>query len=77
MRTVRSLPYKGQVRIQDLVKGGAPGSEAKSCRCSEVESCEQSEQYAAGVQGLLKGLEALGFLMLKYAFSHILETCFL
>ena len=39
-----------QVRIQDLVKGG-PGSEAESCRHSEVESCEQSEQFAAGVQG--------------------------
>ena len=36
-------------------QGGAPASEAKSCRCSEVESCKQSEQSAAGVQGLLKG----------------------
>ena len=44
-----------QVRIQDLVKGGAPASEAESCRCSEVESCERSEQSAAGVQGPLKG----------------------
>ena len=44
-----------QVRIQDLVKGGAPGPEAESCRCSEAESSEQSEQFAAGVQGPLKG----------------------
>ena len=44
-----------QVRIQDLVKGGAPGAEAESCRRSEVESCERSEQFAAGVQGPLKG----------------------
>ena len=44
-----------QVRIQDLVKGGAPGSEAESCRHSEAESCERSEQIAAGVQGPLKG----------------------
>ena len=44
-----------QVRIQDLVKGGAPGSEAESCRHSEVESRERSEQIAAGVQGPLKG----------------------
>ena len=36
-------------------QGGAPGSEAESCRRSEVESREQSEQFAAGVQGLLKG----------------------
>ena len=34
---------------------GGPASEAKSCRCSEVESHEQSEQSVAGVQGLLKG----------------------
>ena len=44
-----------QVRIQDLVKGGAPGADAESCRCSEAESCERSEQFAAGVQGPLKG----------------------
>ena len=47
--------YEHQVRIQDLVKGGAPGAEAESCRRSEVESCEGSEQFAAGVQGPLKG----------------------
>ena len=48
-----------QVRIQDLVKGGAPASEAESCRHSEAESCEQSKHSAAGVQGPLKGF--LGF----------------
>ena len=36
-------------------QGGAPASEAESCRRSEVESCERSEHSAAGVQGLLKG----------------------
>ena len=40
-----------QVRIQDLVKGGAPGAEAESCRHSEAESCVRSKQFAAGVQG--------------------------
>ena len=44
-----------QVRIQDFVKGGAPASEAESCRRSEAESCERSEHSAAGVQGPLKG----------------------
>ena len=44
-----------QVRIQDLVKGGAPASAAECCRRSEAESRERSEQYAAGVQGPLKG----------------------
>ena len=34
---------------------GGPGAEAESCRCSEVESRERSEQFAAGVQGPLKG----------------------
>ena len=43
------------MRIQDLVKGGAPGSEAESCRHSEAESRERSEQIEAGVQGPLKG----------------------
>ena len=44
-----------QVRIQDLVKGGAPASAAESCRRSEAESRKRSEQYVAGVQGPLKG----------------------
>ena len=44
-----------QVRIQDLVKGGGPASEAESCRHSEAESRERSEHSAAGVQGPLKG----------------------
>ena len=41
-----------QVRIQDLVKGGAPPSEAESCRRSKA---ERSKHSAAGVQGPLKG----------------------
>ena len=44
-----------QVRIQDLVKGGAPASEAESCRHSEAALRERSEHSAAGVQGPLKG----------------------
>ena len=38
-----------------LGQGGAPGPEAESCWHSEAESHERSEQFAAGVQGLLKG----------------------
>ena len=41
-----------QVRIQDLVKGGATASEAESCPHGGAESCELS---AAGVQDPLKG----------------------
>ena len=40
-----------QVRIQDLVKGGAPASEAESCRRSEAESREWSEHSVAGGPG--------------------------
>ena len=54
-------------------QGGAPASAAESCRHSKAESRERSEQYAAGVQGPLKGPGSF----LKYAFSHILETLFL
>ena len=55
MDPTRSLIRKSQVRIQDLVKGGAPGAEAESCRRSEAELRQRSEQFAAGVQGPLKG----------------------
>ena len=36
-------------------QGGAPASEAKSCRRSEAELHERSKHSAAGVQGPLKG----------------------
>ena len=36
-------------------QGGAPASEAESCRCSEAESLEGSEHSVARVQGPLKG----------------------
>ena len=55
-----------QVQIQDLVKEGVPASEAGSCRRSEVSPYWPS-----------RALEAFGFLMVKYAFSYILETLFL
>ena len=41
-------------------------------------SCASEASYLwPGVQGLLKGPGSFWFLMLKYAFSHILETLFL
>ena len=52
-----------QVRIQDLVKGGAPASAAESCRRSEASNMRP------GSRARLRALEAFGFLMLKYAFS--------
>ena len=52
-------------------QGGAPASEAERCRCSEASNLRP------GSRARLRALEAFGFLMLKYAFSHILETLFL
>ena len=52
-------------------QGGAQGWEAESCRRSEVSS------LWPGSRAHLRALEAFGFLMLKYAFSHILETLLL
>ena len=37
-----------QVRIQDLVNGRVPSSEAESCRCSKVKLHERSEPLVAG-----------------------------
>ena len=58
------------MRILDLV-GGGPASEAESCRRSEANILRP------GSRARLRALEAFLFLMLKYAFSHILETLFL
>ena len=52
-------------------QGGAPASEAESCRRSKASILQP------GSRARLRALEAFGFLMLKYAFSHILETLFL
>ena len=67
---------KVQVRIQDFAKGRA-ASKGKSCQHREAKSHKQSKPCAAKVQAHFRALEAFGFLMLKYAFSHILETPFL
>ena len=47
-------------------QGGAPGSEAESCQRSEASNLQP------GSKARLRALEVFGFLMLKYAFSHIL-----
>ena len=64
--------------MQWAVSSGADlgsASETKSCWPSEVELHDQSKSSVGGV--LKWVLEAFGFLKLKYAFSHILETLFL
>ena len=68
--------YKSDID-PEFGQGGAPTSETESCQCSELESIERREQSVARDQDPLKVLEAFGFLMLKYAFSYILETLFL
>ena len=52
-------------------QGEAPGPQAESCWCSEASN------FQLGSRACLRALEAFGFLMLKYAFSNILETLFL
>ena len=42
------------------------------------QSCvSEASNLRPGSRARLRALEAFGFLMLKYAFSHILETLFL
>ena len=55
---------------QDFVGGGGAASEAESCRHSEA------SYLWTGSRAHLRVLEVFGFLMLKYAFTHILETLF-
>ena len=58
-------------------QGGGPASEAESCRRSEAWRASEASILQPGSRARLRALEAFGFLMLKYAFSHILETLFL
>ena len=51
--------------------GGTPATETESCRHSEVSNLR------LGSRARLTALETFGFLMPKYAFSHILEALFL
>ena len=64
------------MQIQDLVKGGQllrlkVADIVKWSYASEVSNLQP------GSRAHLRALEAFGVLMLKYAFSHILETLFL
>ena len=61
-----------QVRIQDLVKGGP-----QLLRPKIADVAKRSRASILRPGSLKRALEAFGFLMLKYAFSHILETLFL
>ena len=67
-----------QVRIQDLVKGG--GAQLLRPKVADIVKRSRVSEASIlwpGSRAHLRALEAFGFLMLKYAFSHILETLFL
>ena len=62
------------MRIQHLVKGGEP----QLLRPKVADVAKRSRMSkASNLRPLKRALEAFGVLMLKYAFSHILETLFL
>ena len=66
-----------QVRIQDLVKGGPQLLRLKVADVAKRSHASEVSNLQPGSRARLRALEAFGFLMLKYAFSHILETLFL
>ena len=63
-----------QVQIQDLVKGGAQLLRPKVADIVKQSCMNEVSNLWLGSRA---ALEAFGFLMLKYAFSHILETLYL
>ena len=78
----KSTGYKSetvpiQVRIQDLVKGGPQVLRLKVADVVKCSRASEASNFRPGSRAHLRALEAFGFLMLKYAFSHILETLFL
>ena len=65
-----------QVQIQDLVKGGAQLLRPEITNVTKRSRASEASSYWPGSRALKQALEAFGFLMLKYAFSYILETLF-
>ena len=74
---LRSISKNDQVRIQDLVKGGPQLLRPKVADIAKRSRASEASILRPGSRARLRALEAFGFLMLKYAFSHILETLFL
>ena len=65
------------MRIQDSVKGEAQLLRPKVTDIAKQSRVSETSILRLGSRALLRALEAFGFLMFKYAFSHILETLFL
>ena len=75
---IESTNVGPQARIQDLVKGG--GAQLLRPKVADIAKWSRVSEASIlqpGSRAHLRALEAFGFLMLKYAFSHILETLFL
>ena len=66
-----------QVWIRDLVKGGPQVLRLKVAYIAKQSCVSKASNLWLGSRAHLRALEAFGFLMLKYAFSHILQTHFL
>ena len=65
-----------QVGIQDLVRGPQL-TRLKVADIVEQRYVSEVSYLQPGSRACLRALAAFGFLMLKYVFSHILETLFL
>ena len=65
------------MRIQDLVGGGPQPLRPKVADVAKLSRASEASILRPGSRACLRALEAFGFLMFKYAFSHILETLFL
>ena len=76
-RSILSMSGALQVRIQDLVKGDPQVLRPKFADVVKWSHVSEASNLQPGSRACLRALEAFGFLMLKYAFSHIVETLFL
>ena len=65
-----------QMWIQDLV-GGPQVLRPKVADVAKRSHVSEASKLRLGSRACLRALEAFGFLMFKYAFSHILESPFL
>ena len=57
--------------------GGAQVLRPKVADIAKLSRVSEASKLRPGSRAHLRGLEAFGFFMLKYAFSHIPETLFL
>ena len=57
-------------------QGGVPASETKVAHIVKWSHTSRESNLPLGFRAHLRALEAFGFLMLKYAFSYILENSF-